>query len=240
MRKFAVVGNPIKHSFSPNYFAEKFEREKIDDAQYSILELKDISTIGKKIVELELTGLNITIPFKQSIIGYLDSLGVAAAEIGAVNTVKVVNNKLVGFNTDYLGFSKSIAALVKPKQQALIFGSGGSSLAVKYALSNLGISFKTVSRNGKNGIVYEELDTSIIQDHQLLINCTPVGMYPKIDHSLPIPFTSISENHICFDLIYRPSKTKFMQNAEECGAIVKNGLEMLEIQAEESWKIWNM
>ena len=240
MRKFAVVGCPVKHSFSPAYFEDKFGKESIADASYSAIEVADISDIKQVVKTHNLAGFNVTIPHKQTILPFLDSMSEAAKVIGAVNTVTVRDGKLHGDNTDYIGFRKSIRSLLRGGfQSALIFGTGGSSAAVKYALNQLGVLYSSVSRGKDGDYSYLDLDEETLRENSLLINTTPLGMSPKLDECVNIPYEFLTKRHLCIDLIYTPAETLFLQKASGQGARVKNGLEMLHIQADEAWKIWN-
>ena len=240
MRKFAVVGFPVKHSFSPAYFEDKFRKEAIADASYSAIEVADISDIKQVVKTHNLAGFNVTIPHKQTILPFLDSMSEAANVIGAVNTVTVRDGKLHGDNTDYIGFRKSIRSLLRGGfQSALIFGTGGSSAAVKYALNQLGVLYSSVSRGKDGDYSYLDLDEETMRENSLLINTTPLGMSPKLDECVNIPYEFLTKRHLCIDLIYTPAETLFLQKASGQGARVKNGLEMLQIQADEAWKIWN-
>ena len=235
---FGIIGYPLSHSFSPAYFHEKFKREKIN-AHYKLFELKSINEFPELLKHhKELSGINVTIPYKQSIIQYLDALDTAAAEIGAVNCIRFKEGLLKGFNTDVRGFEKSLKPLLKPHHNnALILGSGGGSLAVQFVLRKLNIGFSVVSRTQQ--LTYEILDDEMIEKHTLIINTTPTGMYPHVKEMPDIPYRSIGDKHLLYDLIYNPEETKFLQVGKEKGAQIKNGFEMLQLQAEESWKIWN-
>ena len=240
MRNFGVIGSPIEHTFSPAYFLEKFKYLQVSDTSYKAYRLQNIETIHDLVNRHNLLGFNVTIPHKESIIGYLDKLDSTAAEIGAVNVVKVIGNQLVGFNTDYIGFKESLSKVLPSRNiQALIFGSGGSSRAVKYALKLMGIPYEIVSRNADNGITYDSIDESTITSHNLLINTTPLGMKGSIELAVDIPYKAVSNQHFCFDLIYNPEQTEFLKRCQDMGAEVQNGFEMLKIQADKSWEIWN-
>lgn len=240
MKKYGVIGYPVKHSFSPEYFLKKFNRLGISDCEYAAYELADISELKKLIEKEKLDGFNVTIPHKEGIIPHLDSMSEAATKINAVNTVTVKNGKLHGDNTDHIGFSKSILGLIRTrKTSALLFGTGGSSLAVKYALRQMGVSYASVSRGDNADFRYDELTEKDIEKHQLLVNTTPLGMWPDTKASVNIPYGGISEQHLCYDLIYTPAQTRFLTKAKAQGAAIKNGLQMLEIQADEAWNIWN-
>ena len=242
MRQFGLIGYPLSHSFSKGYFAEKFQKEGIADCQYDVFPVADIEDF----VELceqhkNLAGLNVTIPYKEKIIPFLDELNEEAAAIGAVNTIKFINGKKIGYNSDCYGFEMSLKPLLKPYHtNALILGTGGASKAVEYVLKKLGISFQYVSRNkSANTINYDELDEHIIHHSKLIINSTPLGMYPDIENSPDIPYDFITDKHLLYDLIYNPEETQFLKKGKQHGAQTKNGLEMLYLQAEKSWKIWN-
>ncbi|MDZ4844923.1 MAG: shikimate dehydrogenase [Chitinophagales bacterium] len=243
MRKFGLIGNPLGHSFSKKYFTEKFATEFINETVYENFELPKIDLLRNVVAENpDLRGLNVTIPYKEAVIRYLDELSDDALEIGAVNTIKISSGKLKGFNTDYIGFTRSLIPLLKPShKKALILGTGGSSLAVKYALEKLGIEYLIVSRNPfeENEIGYDAVNESLLNEHTLLINTTPVGMFPDVSNAPEIPYQFLGEQHLLFDLIYNPEETIFLKSGKEKGATTKNGSEMLALQAEEAWKIWN-
>jgi shikimate dehydrogenase len=240
MRNFAVVGFPVKHSFSPSYFKDKFEKESIEDAVYTAIEVADISDIKQVVKTHNLVGFNVTVPHKQTILPFLDGMSEAAKVIGAVNTVTVSEGKLYGDNTDYIGFRKSIRSLLRSGfQSALIFGTGGSSLAVKFALDQLGVLYSSVSRGKGGDYTYADLDEEVMRENSLLINTTPLGMTPRLAECVDIPFEFLSKRHLCIDLIYTPAETLFLEKARTRGARVKNGLEMLHLQADEAWNIWN-
>lgn len=247
MRFFGLIGKTLEHSFSPAFFKEKFQREGINDCFYNLYPLKKIDEFNQLIGGFtELSGLNVTIPYKQEIIPFLDEIEENAKEIAAVNTIRFewVQNKLklIGYNTDYLGFTDSIKPLLKDHHQsALVLGTGGSSLAVIYALKKLGIKYSKVSRNPINSqdLNYDSLNEDIISSNKIIINTTPLGMFPNISMKPDIPYDAISSEHLLFDLIYNPKQTEFLKTGLEKGAEVKNGFEMLIKQAEYSWKIWN-
>lgn len=248
MRFYGLIGKSLEHSFSPVFFKEKFEKEGINDCFYNLYPLKNIDEFNYLINDFtELSGLNVTIPYKQNIIPFLDKLDFNAKKIGAVNTIKFNRNQnkleLIGYNTDYLGFIDSLKPLINNKihNKALVLGTGGSSLAVTYALYKLGINYQIVSRSSKNSdsITYSSLSNDHIKDHKIIINTTPLGMYPQIGQSPNIPYQAITKQHILFDLIYNPKQTEFLGKGKVQGATIKNGFEMLVNQAEYSWKIWN-
>ncbi|MCB2196003.1 MAG: shikimate dehydrogenase [Bacteroidetes bacterium] len=247
MRFYGLIGKSLEHSFSPIFFKEKFDKEGITNCFYNLYPLKNIDEFNYLINDFtELSGLNVTIPYKQEIIPFLDTLDPAAKEIGAVNTIKFHWNQnkleLIGYNTDYLGFMDSLKPLLKPiHKKALVLGTGGSSLAVTYAFKQLGIDYQMVSRTAKrtNSFDYNSLTNEIIANHKIIVNTTPLGMYPRIDQSPNIPYQAITKEHILFDLIYNPKQTEFLGKGKVQGATIKNGFEMLVNQAEYSWKIWN-
>ena len=242
LRRFGLLGRNISYSFSRGYFSRKFEREGIN-AFYENFDLADISELPKVLEKYpDLRGLNVTIPYKEDILPLLDEIDPIAKRIGAINTVKILDNgKLQGFNTDYVGFSQAIKPFLRPHhEKALILGTGGASKAVVFALNNLGIIPISVSRSPESGrLTYEDLDEEILRDHSVIINCTPLGTSPRTEEFPPIPFDFINDQHLVFDLIYNPSETKLMQLASQKGASVNNGLKMLELQAEKSWEHWN-
>lgn len=237
MKTYGLIGKNISYSFSRNYFANKFKKEDIKNSQYINFDIDNLSELNN-IFNTDNFGFNVTIPYKEVIIPYLDSLDFHAEKIGAVNTIKLENGKKIGFNTDWIGFKKSIEPLLNSHHtKALILGTGGASKAVIYALDQLKIETLMVSRYGE--ISYKDLSEEIIQNHAIIINCTPVGTFPNVDAAPEIPYHFITKNHLAYDLIYNPTETLFLKKCKEKGAVVKNGLEMLEIQAEASWKIWN-
>jgi len=240
MQRYGLIGFPLKNSFSANYFNQKFAEQGLD-AVYQNFALESIDRLPELIKKnTALNGLNVTIPYKQLVIPFLNHLDVVAEQIGAVNTIKFTQNELIGYNTDVFGFEKSILPLLKPwHQSALVLGTGGASKAVNYVLSKLGIKHTLVSRKINEGLLYEELDKSFIRSHQIIINCTPLGMFPLVDDYPPIPYDYITNLHLVYDLIYLPEETLFLKQAREKGAITKNGLEMLTLQAEKAWQIWN-
>lgn len=242
MKTFGLIGKNIDYSFSRTYFAEKFTKEGID-AQYLNFDLSNISEFRSIFSKSEdLSGLNVTIPYKLEVIQFLDRLDENAENIGAVNTIKVEkDDSLTGYNTDFHGFSQSLKDHLKPwHTHALILGTGGASLAVAYALEQLGISHKFVSRNPSEGqFNYIDLDGEILEKYKLIINCTPLGTYPNIENHPELPFQFITKKHLVYDLIYNPEETKLLQLAAARGAKTINGLRMLQLQAEKAWEIWN-
>ncbi len=239
--RYGLIGYPLQHSFSPAYFKMKFAANNID-ATYELFPIESINEFSALLNNYpELAGLNVTTPYKESVIRYLDQMDPVAIAIDAVNCIVIRNGKTKGYNTDATGFEKSLNPLLKSQHtNALILGTGGSSKAVAYALTQLGIAYKKVSRLKAEGVLsYEELSAEMISLHKLIINTTPVGMYPNMDDMPPLPFDHITEHHLLFDLIYNPEETKFLAMGREKGAVVKNGFEMLQLQAEASWEIWN-
>lgn len=238
-RKYGLIGFPLSHSFSPSYFEKKFESEKIDDAEYKAYPLESIESLCD-LIDTGIDGLNVTIPYKEFVIPYLDDLSEAAEKIGAVNTIKVENGQLTGHNTDVIGFKSSLEGMLDGESvnRALILGTGGAAKAVAYVLDQLGIAYLYVSRK-ETFLQYADLNQKLIEEHRLIINTTPLGMAPHTDLYPNIPYTYITEQHFLYDLIYNPEKTIFLNKGAEAGATIKNGYDMLIRQAEASWKIWN-
>ena len=243
MKKFGLIGFPLGHSFSKNFFKEKFKRERYSEITYENYEINSLEKLPDILTNNpDLRGFNVTIPYKEKIISLLDDIDIIAKKIGSVNTVKISDGKLIGYNTDYLGFRESIISwLPNTNISALVLGSGGSSKAIKYVLDDLRISYKVISRDSKDmKISYKELkNLSMISTSKLIINTTPLGMSPNVDGFPDIDYNLINNKHFVFDLVYNPIKTKFLSLCEERGANIKNGYEMLVAQAEEAWKIWN-
>jgi len=243
MKHYGLIGKSLKHSFSKDYFTDKFKKEGLN-ANYSLCELDSISNLDT-IFANNWQGLNVTIPYKEQIIPYLNEVDELATNIGAVNTIKFSQKKgkieLKGYNTDVIGFEQTLRPLLKSHHtQALVLGTGGASKAVTYVLNKLNISYSFVSRKaGINKLAYDELNDEIITTHTLIINTTPLGMFPDIEGYPDIPYNAIGKRHLLYDLVYNPNKTLFLLKGEQRGAIIKNGLDMLVTQAEESYKIWN-
>ncbi len=240
MTAFGLIGHPLTHSFSKLFFEEKFKHENLTNYTYSLFDLPSIDGVVSLKNIPSLLGLNVTIPYKQSILPYLDHVSQEALAIGAVNTIKNRDGFWYGYNTDYIGFLKSIKPLLAPHvSNALILGSGGAYRAIKYALESISISCSLVSRNSNiANYGYDEISASVLNRHQLIINCTPLGMFPNINTSPIFPFHLLSPSHLVYDLIYNPEETLFLKNSGMMGCRTKNGYEMLTLQAEESWKIW--
>ena len=246
MRKFGLIGFPLSHSFSKKHFTEKFQHEQIADCEYELYSIADIINFPVMISQNpNLRGLNVTIPHKVDIIPYLQELDDAASKIGAVNCVSIKDNDgkqfLKGYNTDAYGFSKSLKPLLKDHHtMALVLGNGGAAKAVKYVLNQLNISFIVVTRKPDvEAILYSDLTEEMLQQYTLVINTTPLGMSPNIDTAPEIPYEYFTDKHLAYDLVYNPEETLFLKKAAAKGATTKNGLEMLVLQAEQSWFIWN-
>ena len=242
MRLFGLIGFPLSHSFSKKYFTEKFEREGLSDCLFENFPIASVEDL-KELLDRhpDLTGLSITIPYKEKIISLLDDASETVKKTKACNCIKITNGKLVGYNTDVSGFENSFKKVLTPDlRNALILGTGGASKAVAYVLEKLNISYKFVSRNpALPNLSYEQVTPDVIAETDIIINTTPVGMYPDITEAPGIPYATLNDHHLLFDLVYNPAKTLFLKRGEEKGAKIHNGLEMLEILAEENWKIWN-
>lgn len=260
MKKYGLIGFPLTHSFSKKYFTEKFEREHIKDAEYDLFPLEHIKDLQDMLdLHADIHGLNVTIPHKVSVLKYLDWIEHDARTAGAVNCIRVIAEspvlasflgevginghdfRLEGFNTDIYGFQTSLKPLITDEHEtALVLGDGGAAKAVKCALDNLGINITVVTRKPTpKGLLFKDLKPYHIKRHKLIINTTPLGTAPKIDECPPIPYSAITPEHLLYDLVYNPEKTLFLKKGEEQGAQIKNGYEMLTLQAEKSWEIWN-
>ncbi|MFM7646276.1 MAG: shikimate dehydrogenase family protein [Sphingomonadales bacterium] len=242
MRSFGLIGKPLSHSFSKRYFSEKFDRENIADAHYSLYELAAIDELPALLSgHPELAGLNVTIPYKEAVIPYLTKSFLPEG-IEACNCILIRDGQLEGHNTDCIGFEDSLRPLLEPRYRAaLVLGTGGASVAVTYVLRKLGIPFTQVGRtiSNKATVTYDQLSAADLQAHQLIINTTPLGTYPDTASFPELPYQAIGAGHLLYDLVYNPAITAFLQKGMQAGARIKNGQEMLERQAEESWKIWN-
>lgn len=240
---YGLIGKSLKHSFSKDYFEKKFEEQEINNTEYLNFEFEQIDEVKVRLSEIkDLNGLNVTIPYKSSIIPFLDELDKISEEIGAVNTIKINDDgRWIGFNTDVYGFSTSLKPfLTNQHTKALILGTGGASKAVEFALKQLNISAIKVSRTkGKADLTYNELNEFVFNACKLIINTTPLGTWPNMEESPDIPFSFLSPEHLVYDLIYNPEKTLFLKQSESAGAAIMNGLNMLRLQAEKSWEIWN-
>lgn len=241
---YGLLGKDISYSFSRGYFSEKFKKLGLKNHKYINLDLPKIENFPNAIKEInDLKGINVTIPYKQDVFKYLDKIDKTARKIGAVNTIKFTKRgNLKGYNTDFFGFENSLKPLLKNHhKRALILGTGGASKAIAYVLKKNNIKYKFVSRfpKGKKDISYNDISEKTLKKHQIIINCTPIGTSPNIEKSPNIPYQFITKNHLLYDLIYNPTETTFLSKGKEKGAIIKNGLQMLELQAEKSWEIWN-
>jgi shikimate dehydrogenase len=241
MLLYGLIGYPLSHSFSKNYFTEKFKKEGIDDCRYENFQLATIDELPKIIRENPgLRGLNVTIPYKESVLRFLNESNHIVEEIGACNCIKITAGRLLGYNTDVIGFQKSLLEKFDRNHKVLVLGTGGAAKAIAYVLRRNGIQYKSVSRqHSSHAISYDQLTPEIIKEHELIVNTTPLGMYPKITEAPPLPYQAITSNHFLFDLTYNPNKTLFLKKGEERGAMIQNGYDMLVYQAEESWRIWN-
>lgn len=245
MRTFGLIGYPLAHSFSKKYFTEHFEKEQITDCNYELFPLEKITDISALLDNPLLCGLNVTIPYKVEVMAYLNELDDAAEKIGAVNCISINSMAgkpfLKGYNTDAYGFKESLLPFLKPcHQQALILGDGGAAKAVKYVFDQLNIPFMSVVRKPAAGaILYADLTEELMKSHQIIVNTTPLGTFPNVEASAPIPYHFLTTEHLAYDLVYNPVVSQFLQQAAANGAAIKNGLEMLNLQADRSWYIWN-
>ena len=244
MKVYGLIGNPLGHSFSKQYFTEKFEREQLPGCRFELYPIENIDQFTSLLnSEADLNGLAVTIPYKEAVIPFLNIVDEVAALIGAVNCIKISAGNLIGYNTDCIGFERSLLPVLQSQHtKALVLGSGGSSKAVQYVLRKLNIDLLVVTRNKilpEGFIHYDLIDENIMQQYSLIINCSPVGMFPSEDEKPTIPYQYLSKDHLLFDLVYKPAETKFLKEGKSRGSTVKNGYEMLVIQAEENWKIWN-
>lgn len=242
MKTYGLIGKSLSHSFSKKHFTEKFENLGLNNCEYTNIEIDAIEGFPQKIKELAPSGLNVTIPYKETIIPFLDEVDEVAEQIGAVNTIVFSGGKLKGYNTDAFGFHQSIKPFFKPQhERALILGTGGASKAVEYVLKQYGVDVYFASRSESKGNVlnWNDINENVIKHHLLIVNCTPLGMFPNIDSKPDIPYTVLSEQHLLVDLVYNPKETKFLSLGKENGAKVLNGLTMLQQQAEKSWSLWN-
>jgi len=243
MRLFGLIGYPLSHSFSQKYFEEKFKNQGLTNCRYELFPIQSIYDLKGILQEHpDLEGLNVTIPYKQLVLRHLHTTKNIPDGLRACNCIKIDKGILSGYNTDIIGFEKSLRQLLQAwHTKAIILGNGGATTAVLYVLNKLNIDFDIVSRKLHNGstLTYRDLNEQVINKSQIIINTTPLGMYPSIDACPDIPYQFITKNHLLYDLIYNPEKTLFLQKGEQQGATIKNGKEMLIIQAEESWEIWN-
>jgi shikimate dehydrogenase len=242
MRRYGLIGRTLKHSFSKSYFTKKFDENRISDCVYDNFELSNITELPLLFTKHgDLKGLNVTIPYKEEVLPYLTSVNEVVQAIGACNCIKVEGDQLRGYNTDVVGFRNSLEPKLQPHhQKALVLGTGGAAKAIQYVLQKLGIEHAMVSRRKTElTLGYEDVGDAILAEYHLVINTTPLGMYPNVDARPPVPYEFITPKHFLFDIIYNPEKTKFLQEGEKRGAQIANGYEMLIGQAEESWRIWN-
>lgn len=242
--RFGLIGYPLSHSFSKKYFTEKFKKDKLEHSYelFPLESIKEFPTLLKS--HTDLTGLNVTIPYKEDVMAYLDDLSDEAKQAGAVNTIKISEGKLTGYNTDIYGFRNSIKPFLEPQhQKALILGTGGASKAISYAFKELGIDFHFVTRSKKdkpsNVFTWEELNENIIRHFLLIVNTTPLGMYPDVEGYPEMPYEALTTSHFMYDLVYNPDETVFLRKGKDKGSKTMNGLDMLKLQAERAWEIWN-
>lgn len=242
MKLFGLIGYPLSHSFSRKYFTEKFEREGIAEHEYLLFPIAQIDELKKLLLDHPgLKGLNVTIPYKEQVIPFLDELSPVVEQVGACNCIKIEEGRLIGYNTDVIGFKQTLAPHLKPHHnKALVLGTGGAAKAVYHVLQELKIDYTMVSRTpSENTITYEMINKVVIEEHTLIINTTPLGMHPHVESAPPLPYAFLSARHYLYDLVYNPDPTLFLKKGKEMGAITENGSAMLVIQAEASWKIWN-
>ena len=243
MKVYGIIGYPLGHSFSKKYFTEKFAKEGINNCSYEIFAIKSVDDLKDVMIQNPgLKGINITIPHKQSILSLLDDTTKLPQNLHACNCIKIINGKLIGYNTDVIGFEQSLLTQLKNHHtHALILGNGGAAEAVKFVLNKINIAFKIVSRKLHNGsdLTYAEITEKIIRENLLIINTTPLGTFPNVNEYPDILYQYLTAQHFLYDLVYNPAKTLFLKKGEEHGATIKNGYDMLVIQAEESWRIWN-
>lgn len=242
MREFGLIGQPLSHSFSKKYFTAKFQKEGIGNCRYENFELSNIGQLPALLADHpQLAGLNVTIPFKEAVLSFLHEKTNLVNSVGACNCIRIRNGRLKGYNTDVPAFRTSLESWLEPHHtSALILGSGGGSKAVRCALNEIGIEYRVVSRHPKlNEWTYEEISPEVLKEFTLIINTTPLGMFPDVDRCPPLDYNYLTDAHFLFDLVYNPPKTKFLLEGEKRGAKIVNGYEMLVRQAEESWRIWN-
>lgn len=243
MRRYGLIGYPLSHSFSQQYFTEKFRREGMSDCAYSNFSLSSIAELAAVLHDAELCGLNVTIPYKQDVLSFLDARSDVVAAIGACNCIRIEDGVRTGHNTDVVGFEQSLVRRLEVHhRRALVLGTGGASKAVEWVLEKLGIDYRLVTRRPRAGgtdLSYGQVDGALLGEYTLIVNTTPLGMYPRVEECPSLPYEALTPRHYLFDLIYNPARTLFLRKGEERGAVVENGHEMLVLQAEESWRIWN-
>lgn len=240
MKRLGLLGKNISYSFSRGYFTEKFKKLNLYDYEYVNFDLQSIEELPN-VLKADVVGFNVTIPYKEEVMSFLDIIDEDAQQIGAVNTVKISDGKLIGYNTDFIGFEASLEPLLASHhKKALILGTGGAAKAIIYALDRLRIKYKVVSRNpNKEQLSYDELTEGILNEYMLIINCTPLGTFPNIEQCPDIPYEHLTDRHLLYDLIYNPDRTTFLKKGEAQGAMITNGLKMLQLQAEKAWEIWS-
>jgi len=242
MKTYGLIGKSLSHSFSKKYFTQKFDNQGLNDCEYINIELDSIEGFKERIKEVKPAGLNVTIPYKESIISYLDDLDEVAREIGAVNTIVFKDDKLIGYNTDAFGFHQSIKPFFKSQhEKALILGTGGASKAVEYVLKKYGVNvyFASRGKSKDNVLNWNDINENVIKHHEIIINCTPLGMFPNVDSKPDIPYTALTDQHLLVDLVYNPEESLFLKLGKERGAKGISGLTMLHQQAEKSWELWS-
>jgi shikimate dehydrogenase len=242
VKRYGLIGYPLGHSFSKQYFSEKFQREEIEAAVFDNYPISDINQLPEILQTVEnLLGLSVTIPYKEQVLQYVTEQSEEVQATGATNSLHIRNGHIKAFNTDIIGFEQSFAPMLRPgNEKALVLGTGGAAKAVHFVLKKMNIPFLSVSRQAKEGCIpYAAIDTEMMKAYSIIINCTPAGMEPHINTCPPLPYHLITPAHCLFDLVYKPSTTVFMQHGQKAGAVVKNGFDMLLLQAEASWKIWN-
>mgnify|MGYP002652653085 CR=1 FL=1 len=242
MRQFGLIGRTLRHSFSQAYFTQKFETLGLADCQYELFELADIVELPALLAaHPQLEGLNVTVPYKEQVLPYLSELAPSAARVGAVNVIeRRPDGRLIGYNTDYIGFRESLRHFYPLHNAALVLGQGGAAKAITAALRDLGIPYRFVTRKPlHDNLTYDDLTPRILAQYSLIINTTPLGTFPNVDECPPLPYEALTPQHYLYDVVYNPAETLFMARGRAAGAQVKNGLEMLRLQAEASWEIWN-
>jgi shikimate dehydrogenase len=244
MNLYGLIGYPLGHSFSKKYFTDKFEKDGLGDCFFELFPIKNINEFPLLLKKhKDLKGIAVTIPYKQSVMAYLDSINAGASEVGAVNCIKINAEKMIGYNTDIIGFENSFKPHLKfYHKKALVLGTGGASKAVQFVLKKLQIPFLLVSRlpNSANTISYDDVNENVLADYNIIINCSPVGMSPNENEMPELPYQFITAQHYLYDLVYKPEETKFLQQGKLASATIKNGYEMLVLQANENWRIWSV
>lgn len=242
MRHFGLIGYPLSHSFSEGYFKDKFQRENVVDAHYANYPIANINEFASLwSMDEKMEGLNVTIPYKKEVIPFLQFPSSVVKSINACNCIRKFNGALYGYNTDVIGFENSLLPFLKPQHKhALLLGTGGASAAVEWVLQKLHISYQVVSRtSGENKLTYDQVTPEVLATHTLIINTSPVGMYPNVQDAPVLPYEAMGAHHHLYDLVYNPNETLFLKKGAAQGATIQNGLAMLHIQAEKSWEIWN-